>query len=175
MIDPTSNRQRRPLNRMLFMLAKNYADSAKILEDRVQEIKNPDPAPVIIMCLSFAIELLLKCLLIVDKDEIRTVRDMEKAGINRRGHDYLHLFDRIERPYQEIILKHFAKHDSSVQSIESLKLLLGKIGSDPFTLWRYVHEQDEIPTFNLRAYKRFGGSLRDAITEIWSRRAQDDR
>ena len=51
MVDPTSNRQRRPLNHMLFMLAKNYADSAKVLEVRVQETKNPDPAPVIIMCL----------------------------------------------------------------------------------------------------------------------------
>jgi hypothetical protein len=81
--------QRRPLNWLLYILARQYIDSAKILEDRVLETKNADPAPAIIMCLSFSIELILKCLLIVDKDEVRTRKDMEEAGIDPRGHDYL--------------------------------------------------------------------------------------
>jgi hypothetical protein len=171
MIEPNSNLQRRSLNHVLYLLAKQYIDSANALEDRMVKTRDSSTAPGVILCLSFSIELILKCLLIVDKDEIRTIRDVEEAGIDLRGHDYLELFERIEAPYKEIILQQLARRDPSIRTIESLKAILAAIGSDPFTFWRYVYEKDQIPSFNLRAFKGFGGSLWDAITEIRTRRA----
>ena len=163
---------RRSLNWLLYILAKQYIDSANILEAKIRETKNADPAPAIIMCLSFSIELILKCLLIVDRDEIRTKEDMEAAGIDRRGHDYIDLFDRIAPHYQEIVLKHLSARDPSIRDLESLRDFLKAAGSDPFVLWRYVYEHDAPPVFQLNAYKRFGGALWDAINEIRGKKAR---
>lgn len=165
------------------MLSENYIRSSNILNAKVGEVKKAaansaeleqtkrDVAPAMIMCISFSIELLLKCLRVVDKEEIRTKQDLVAEGITwrgREGHDFLCLFDAIAQPHQEIVRKHLAKYDPSVRDIESVRLFLRRIGTKPFIVWRYVFELDSIPALDQKAFMGFGGSLRSAVIEIRS-------
>lgn len=184
----SSTPQRRPLYLTFFMLSSNYIRSANILNAKVGELKRAnvpgpqlvetqrDVAPAMIMCISFSIEVLLKCLQVIDRDDIRTKWDLAKAGINwggREGHDYLYLFDKVAPLYQEFVCKHLAKYDASIQDVESVRSFLTRIGTRPFTVWRYVFELDSIPEYRQEDFKAFGDSLWQTARAIRKARRQE--
>jgi len=165
-VEVSERPQRRSLNHQLWILAKCYIDSANILSNQVSKTGNGDPLPAMIMCTSFSIELVLKCLLVVTRDEIRTIGDLEGTGIDLRGHDFIALFDKVEARYQAVVLEQMTLSISAIKTMEDLRTWLRELGSDPFTFWRYVYEQDRIPKPRYGDIKRFGGALWRAINVI---------
>lgn len=131
----------RLLHRSIFNLADAYNQAAHLALEKGQKIGNPDYAAPMIMCQSFAIELLLKFFVVVDHPPDKKATDLTAAGIKLRGHTFSQLFDRIGAPRKEAIAKKYASvAKKQTTTPDDFRQALVDLGDDPFVSWRYVYE-----------------------------------
>lgn len=130
----------RQLHRVLFNLADCYNQSADLASASIQSTGNADFAAPMIMCKSFAIELLLKFFIVADYPASFSKADIDAANANLRGHTFSSLFDRISQSGQaSIASKHSGLTGTSVTPA-SFRAALVAVGDDPFVSWRYIYE-----------------------------------
>jgi hypothetical protein len=82
-----------PMYRNIFNNARYYSAAAALLyENVVSGKRSADYAPGGILCGTFCIELLLKCLILIEHDDIFTKQDVTAKGIKLDNHSYSELF-----------------------------------------------------------------------------------
>ncbi|GGD04534.1 hypothetical protein GCM10007418_24520 [Halopseudomonas salina] len=133
-------RPSKPLYKTLYDLANCYNESAEIILSTIITTKATEFIAPAIMCRSFAIELLLKFFIAIEKPAARSKSDLGEIEDNLRGHKYSELFDRLDNTYQLLIVECFS--DLAVQntSKDLFREHLINLGDDPFVKWRYIYE-----------------------------------
>ena len=129
-----------PLHRVLFNNAEFYNQGALAALDRLKLTGNAGLAAPVILCQSFAIELLLKFFVIAPHPHIMKHSELEPLGINLRGHAYSRLFDCIDEQYRAAIAETFSGRAGRPTTSDGFRDLLIELGDEPFVSWRYVYE-----------------------------------
>ena len=169
------NLKKRPLNKKMFTQAVALLRSSQIIEQEIvkafSEEKTQDDrielAYSLIILRSFATELLLKCLIIIDYDQIMIFNDLSIYGIKKpKDHDLITLYNSIPQNHKRTILKIYHQKDSTVIDEDSVKDKIQKIGSDPFVYWRYIYEKPENHEIDLKELNTFNQVLFESIQEI---------
>jgi hypothetical protein len=146
----------------LYFVAKAYAESGLILNERASSTKCMEFAFPSMVCSGFAIELFLKFFLVIADADAKIYR---KAG--HRGHKLVDLWGKVDLCYQEIIVGMF-RNDSGKpytnaldRRIEMFVKTMRSIGNQPFVEWRYVHEMTQPAMMQ-------HGPLAEILNALWS-------
>ena len=160
----------KPLYYTIFNIANYYNQGSIILSRELQNTGNAGLSAPMILNQSFSMELLLKFFLIVDYDDIFSKADLEKKGINIKGHLYSQLFDKIDNNYK-ISIAHFYNSNAATQiDYNDFKNLLIEIGDNTFVEWRYIFEKESPQNLNSMLFNRLLDSLGKAAEDILKRK-----
>jgi hypothetical protein len=141
----------RPLNLRTFQLAKKYQESGNVLGQHMNTAKNANAAPGMIMCLSFALELFFKSLVLLDRDDVLHIAQLSKTEREQFSiHSIPLLYDQI--PDQ---------HKNRLSDIYSARMGVPRLpparfrselveqASNVFLTWRYAHERNSSEALHL--------------------------
>jgi hypothetical protein len=156
-----ANTEKKPLYLNIFTFASHYSQGASFLESNV--LKNGALIPSYVLCSSFCVELLLKCLLLIRHDDVFTRAEAFKKNIKLDGHSYSQLFEQIDSEIQEKILLTYKKLFSESITKQGYANLLKKFGDKGFIEWRYVYESKEFKTFDPQLLHKISESLAKCI------------
>ncbi|HJH27656.1 MAG TPA: hypothetical protein C5S37_13050 [Methanophagales archaeon] len=160
----------KPLYYRIFNIANYYNQGSIILSRELQNTGNAGLSAPMILNQSFSMELLLKFFLIVDYDDIFSKADLEKKGINIKGHLYSQLFDKIDNTYK-ISIAHFYNSNAATQiDYNDFKNLLIELGDNTFVEWRYIFEKESPQNLNSMLFNRLLDSLGKAAEDILKRK-----
>jgi hypothetical protein len=134
--------KRRPMYKVLFNLALAYSNTANLPALEMSKSANGDFSAPMIMCRSFSIELLLKCLLLIDHRSVYSKKDLDAVGVELRGHKYNDLLQRISTQHKEEIVESYGSLFEKAVTWDFLQEQFAKIGDDPFVQWRYIYEKE---------------------------------
>ena len=97
-----------------------------------------------IMCLSFALELLFKALVLIDRDDILDVKQLSKKERESFSvHKIPELFDQIPDAYKQRLADIYCARQAVPRlSTERFRSELLEKANSLFTEWRYVHESE---------------------------------
>lgn len=132
----------RPLNLRTFLLAQKYFDSAKVLEAHIPKAANANVAPGLILCMSLALELFFKTLVILDRDDLVLLEQMSKQERkNYLIHEIPALYDVIPDAHKDKLSTIYSAR-MGVPRLSHLRFRteLVEKANDIFLEWRYVHE-----------------------------------
>lgn len=143
---------KRSLQNTLFNLAHAYARSADASWTNLSATKDSDFAAPAIMCLSFAVELLLKFFLTVDHPTAKTIEELKRTGVKLKCHKYSELYDQLLPDTQDKIAETYSNLSGNRTDASGFRQALIAQGDDPFVYWRYVYETDAISHFDIQAF-----------------------
>jgi len=153
----------RSLNSAIFNMARAYSETGDLAEAAMGRSKNADFAGPLIMCKSFSVEMLLKFFIIIEHPTAKTMVDLEKLGVDLRGHVYSKLFDRISASRRRNIGASFSKLSSKTTDEAGFRdILKTKLGDDPFVFWRYIYEKSGTHHCDLQTLKMVVHALGEA-------------
>lgn len=151
----------------LFKLAEAYVISALNTRETGQSAKNFYLAAPMIMCQSFAVELLLKFFLATDHPSATTVDDLKKDGVNLKCHKYSELFDQLLPETKDKIANKFAELSGKQASVKDFRDALIAQGDEPFVDWRYIYEKKDNWSLDINPFDLVTNTLRKAAkTEL---------
>jgi hypothetical protein len=148
-----------PLFNTLFTQANFYNQGSQVVLGHGQATNNVGLAAPAILCQSFAIELLLKCFLLLPHQKVQKFGELKALGVDVRGHIYSSLFDRIDRRFQGLIAGEFSKRSGVATDAAAFRGHLVELGDEPFVIWRYVYEKPQDTYLNLELF----GLVADAL------------
>ncbi len=160
----------KPLYYTIFNIANYYNQGSILLSRELQNTGNAGLSAPMILNQSFSMELLLKFFLIVDYDDIFSKADLEKKGINIKGHLYSQLFDKIDNNYKISIARSYNSIAATQIDYNDFKNLLIEIGDNTFVKWRYIFEEESPQNIDLRLFNRLLDSLGKAAKDILERK-----
>jgi hypothetical protein len=133
----------RPLNLRTFQLAQKYYESAKVLEGHIPKASNANVAPGLILCMSLALVLFFKTLVILDRDDLIRLDQMSKK---ERDSYFIHeipaLYDVIPEHYKDkLAVIYSARMGVARLPHDRFRSELVEKANDIFVEWRYVHEE----------------------------------
>jgi len=160
----------KPLYYTIFNIANYYNQGSIILSRELQNTGNAGLSAPMILNQSFSMELLLKFFLIVDYDDTFSKADLEKKGINIKGHLYSQLFDKIDNNYKISIALFYSSIAATQIDYNDFKNLLIEIGDNTFVEWRYIFEKESPQNINLILFNRLLDSLGKAAEDILKRK-----
>ncbi len=133
----------RPLNLRTFQLAQKYYESAKVLEGHIPKVANANVAPGLILCMSLALELFFKTLVILDRDDLIHLNQMTKQEREKYFiHEIPALYDAIPDHYKDkLTVIYSARMGVARLPHERFRSELVEKADDIFVEWRYVHEE----------------------------------
>lgn len=139
----------RTLRKTVFNLANAYSQAGSVVMAASQG--NADFAGPLVMCHSFAIELLLKFFIINDQPRGKTFKQLKAGGMKFQspnksgkpgGHGYSDLFEMVSPAVQEKIAKRYCVVSGTETDIAGFSEALVSQGEEPFVKWRYIYEQE---------------------------------
>ncbi len=149
--------------------AKKYFESALILEDHISKAGNANVAPGVVLCLLFALELLLKAIVLIDRDEIYATSDLDRDEKKLLDdHEFSKLFDRIPGSIKDAVsLRLSSEFGSGLDKVE-LRRRLKKEYKAAFVKWRYIHEGGDGAKIDISFVKQLFRALVDSAVSFKS-------
>src|SRR5690348_5337079 len=96
------SKNRREISLQIFQLANNYLESANVLSKHVETAKSANVAPGQVMCLSIALELYFKCLVVLDYSEITEYSGLPASLCEKlQTHHIPSIFDLISDAHKD--------------------------------------------------------------------------
>jgi hypothetical protein len=148
-----------PLHQVLFNHAEFYNQGALAALAQLSASGNAGLAAPVIMCRSFAIELLLKFFLVLPHPTVMKYGELRALGVDLRGHPYSSLFDRIPMQFQDSIAATFSGLSGQSSTAADFRSTLVSLGDDPFVAWRYVYEKDDNQYLNFELFNQVTDAL----------------
>ena len=142
----------RSLRSTLFNIAHAYARAAGNTRGVLESTKDADFAAPAIMCLSFAVELLLKFFIAIDHPTAKTINDLKNASAKLKCHKYSELYDQLTQPTRDKIAGAYSTLSGKPTDSMAFRQALIAQGDDPFVYWRYIYESDAFSHFDLAAF-----------------------
>jgi hypothetical protein len=160
------------LNSIIFERANDLISSSYIIENEISKVfssgkdidKKVGMVHSIIILRSFAIELYLKCLVIIDDDIITDYKEIKKGKLNE--HNYLNLFNMIDEKCRSIIISCYNSIDPQITDGDSFRRKVSEIGPDVFIAWRYIYEKSGVQVINMNDLNNFAKTLFNSIVLI---------
>ena len=155
----------------IFNNAQYYSKGAQLLSENVfQGRKDGSYIAPAMLCNTFCLELLLKCLQIINEDEVFTKADLETKGIRLNEHRYSAIFDKIEGSVQNDILKTFNSLFQQQLTKDDYIQRLRQIGDNSFVEWRYVYESTQEKRMDVHLQNQIMDSLGKTIEQCLKRK-----
>ena len=159
--------ERRPLYRCIFNNARHYSQGAAFLYENIfNGARNADFIAPGVLCSTFCIELLLKCLVLIRHEDIFTKDDVRKKGIEFDKHKYSELFAIIAPDLQDRVVHTFNEQFGESISKQDYIKLLKKLGDNGFVEWRYVYETDQQKHLDVKLQNKITDSLGKCIESV---------
>ncbi|WP_140048570.1 hypothetical protein [Thioflexithrix psekupsensis] len=154
-----------PMYRKIFNQAKYYSEAAELLYKTGSNEGNASYIPGYILCSSFCIELLLKCLILIRNDDIFTKDDVKAKGIKIDDHVYSELFDKIDQTFQDRIVQTYNDlFNETITKDQYINLL--SLGNKHFIEWRYIYEHNDEKNVDIEIQVKITNSLGKCIEDI---------
>lgn len=144
----------RSLRKTIFGFALAYSSTATLALNSVHASGNADYCAPAIVCQSFAIELLLKFLIINDHPHGKTFQQLKNdgmtfGGVRGRGlHGYTALFDQLSVETKGKLVRAYTDISGINTSQEEFGAALVSSGEEPFVKWRYIYEGTSMSNFH---------------------------
>ena len=163
--------QQLPMHRNIFKNACYYSSGAALLYDNVFSGRNSaDYLAPGILCSTFCIELLLKCLALIRHDDVFTRQHVLEKGISLDEHAYSKIFFNIDADLQDKVVKTYnSLFDQNLQKSEYVGLLK-KLGDKGFVEWRYVYESPRSKYLDVQLQNQITDSLGRTIEALYKER-----
>lgn len=153
-----------PMYRNIFNNARYYSAGAALLYENVfSGKKSADYVAPGVLCSTFCIELLLKCLILIRHDDVFTRLDVLTKGIRIDDHLYSRLFGQIEHSLQDRVVDTYNNLFGTTLTKQDYIALLGQLGEKGFVEWRYVYESAQSKKLDVQLQNRITDSLGNAI------------
>ena len=138
------SKKKREVSLQIFQLANKYLESANSLSKHIETVKNANVVPGQIMCLSMALELYFKCLVILDFSEATQYGELPEALRKKLStHHIPTIFDLIQDRYKDRLADIFgARMGVPRLSIPDFRAQLVEKASKIFVDWRYIYETE---------------------------------
>lgn len=161
----------RPMHRSIFNNARYYSSGAALLYDNVFSGKNSaDFVAPGILCSTFCIELLLKCLVLIRHDDVFTRQDVLNKGIKLDDHAYSIIFSKIDTDLQDKVVKTYNSLFGQNLKKDEYIGLLAKLGDKGFVEWRYVYESPQSKDLDVQLQNQITDSLGKTIETVYKER-----
>lgn len=137
-----SAKTKREISLQIFQLANKYLESSNALGQHIETVKNANVAPGQIMCLSMALELYFKCLVVLEHSEAFEYSALP-ASLRKKleTHHIPTIFDLIEDRHKDRLADIFgARMGVPRLNLEDFREQLVEKASRIFVDWRYVYE-----------------------------------
>ncbi len=163
--------QQLPMHRKIFNNARYYSSGAALLYENIfAGKKSAEYAAPGVLCSTFCIELLLKCLVLIQHDDVFSRQDVRDKGIKLDDHLYSKIFSKIDVGLQSKVVEAyntlFFQNISTTQYTE----LLSQLGNNGFVEWRYVYESPNEKNLNIQLQNQITDSLGKTIESIYKER-----
>lgn len=135
-----------PMYKSQYFIAGCYRDAVVVLNDEIEKNKNYKLTLPVIMNQTFAIELLLKCLILFDHKDVTTESELKAKKINLHGHKLNKIYESITLEKKKIITDQWTVASKKYNVTENIIEVFSILGSEPFVEWRYVYEKQELKT-----------------------------
>ena len=122
--------------------------------------------PPSVLCSIFCLELLLKCLQVINEDTAYTKDDLKKKGIIIDAHKYTDIFDKIDNTLKHKVVEQYNRMYNSDISENNYRNMLIDVGDNNFIEWRYVYEKNEDKVLNIPLQTKLIDSLGETISII---------
>lgn len=163
--------EKKPLYRRIFNNARHYSDGAAFLYENVfNGKKNAAYIAPGVLCATFCIELLLKCLVLIRHDDVFTKADVKRKNIELDKHKYSEIFEKIDPDIQEKIVQTFNDYFGESIAKQDYIELLKKLGDNSFVEWRYVYETDQEKHLDIKLQNKITDSLGKCIESVLKER-----
>jgi|SRR5690242_20706371 len=137
-----ASKTKREISLQIFQLANKYLESSNALGKHIEAAKNANVAPGQIMCLSMALELYFKCLVVLEHSDTFEYGALP-ASLRKKleTHHIPTIFDLIEDKHKDRLADIFgARMGVPRLQIPDFREQLVEKASKIFVDWRYVYE-----------------------------------
>lgn len=153
--------------RAIFNNARHYSKGANLLYSNIfGGERTADYAPAGILCATFCIELLLKCLLLIKHDDVFVKEDLAEKGIRIDEHSYSILFNSLDADLQDRVVQTYNDLFSERITTDQYLTLLAQLGDRGFAEWRYVYETGHSKNLNVQLQNKITDSLGKCIETL---------
>lgn len=160
-----------PMHRKMFNNARFYSEGAALLYENIfSGKKSANYSAPAMLCSTFCIELLLKCLVLIQHDDVYSRQDVLNKGIKIDDHSYSRIFSKINPIIQDKVIESYNSLFSSKISKEQYCESLAALGDNGFIEWRYVHENINGKNLDVQLQNKITDSLGKAIEVIYKHR-----
>lgn len=130
-----------PMYENQYQMAAFYKDAVTILNNEIEKTQNYGLILPVIMNQTFAIELLLKCLILFDHKDVCSEEDLKTKKIKLHGHKLLKIYYLITAEKRQLIIKQWEVISKKYDVTYSIEDAFAILGDEPFAEWRYIFEK----------------------------------